>query len=238
VLFQAGASVEGRELAARFADAIFAMTSNMDAATAYGTDVRARAVSYGRDPDDIVFMPRISPIIGRNHAEVEERYRAETELADIDDALNALSIFLGGHDFSRSRLYAPFSVVEIAQAKADRREPGVNLLAYVETTTQETFVRSALERRLTLREAALQFRTPKTDFVGTPSEVVDAMERWFGSASADGFIVRAGDQDDFLSTCIPLLQERGLFRMDYEADTFRGNLGLPPAANRYDAHPR
>ncbi|CAM5279663.1 NtaA/DmoA family FMN-dependent monooxygenase OS=Streptomyces cyaneofuscatus OX=66883 GN=G3I52_09030 PE=3 SV=1 [Streptomyces cyaneofuscatus] len=32
---------------------------------------------------------------------------------------------------------------------------------------------------------------------------------------------------------MPLLQKRGLFRTAYEADTLRGNLGLPIPANRH-----
>lgn len=32
---------------------------------------------------------------------------------------------------------------------------------------------------------------------------------------------------------VPLLQKRGLFRTEYEADTLRGNLGLPVPENRH-----
>ena len=32
---------------------------------------------------------------------------------------------------------------------------------------------------------------------------------------------------------LPILKERGLFRTEYEADTLRGNLGLPKSENRY-----
>ncbi len=77
--------------------------------------------------------------------------------------------------------------------------------------------------------------TPRTEFVGTPEMVVDAAERWFLKGAADGFIIRGGDFDAFSRLCIPLLQERGLFRERYEAETLRGNLGLPPTVNRYAA---
>jgi hypothetical protein len=39
--------------------------------------------------------------------------------------------------------------------------------------------------------------------------------------------------DDFVDQVLPILKERGLFRTDYEADTLRGNLGLPKPENRY-----
>jgi hypothetical protein len=37
----------------------------------------------------------------------------------------------------------------------------------------------------------------------------------------------------FAEQVVPLLRERGLFRAGYEADTLRGNLGLPVPANRH-----
>jgi hypothetical protein len=40
---------------------------------------------------------------------------------------------------------------------------------------------------------------------------------------------------DFIDHVVPLLQARGLFRTAYEADTLRGNLGLPKPPNRYTA---
>jgi hypothetical protein len=41
--------------------------------------------------------------------------------------------------------------------------------------------------------------------------------------------------NDFVDQVLPLLKERGLFRTEYEADTLRGNLGLPTPENRYTA---
>jgi hypothetical protein len=39
--------------------------------------------------------------------------------------------------------------------------------------------------------------------------------------------------NDFVDYVLPILKERGLFRIEYEADTLRGNLGLPITENRY-----
>ena len=33
--------------------------------------------------------------------------------------------------------------------------------------------------------------------------------------------------DDFIDLVVPILQDKGIFRTEYEADTLRGNLGLP-----------
>ncbi len=235
VLFQAGASTQGRDLAARYGDAIFAMTSNMDTAKAYADDVRSRAVGFGRRREDIIFMPRISPIIGTTEAEVDTLYREITRLAKIEDAVRNFGVFFDGYDFSRHRLDDPFPAIAVAAAPADVLAPRADPLKYIETTTPERFAREARRRGLTLREAALEFATPRTEFMGTPEAVADALERWFQAHAADGFIIRGGDFESFARNCIPILQARGLFRVDYEADTLRGNLGLPAAVNRYAA---
>lgn len=39
--------------------------------------------------------------------------------------------------------------------------------------------------------------------------------------------------DDFVELVVPILQQRGLFRTEYEHDTLRGNLGIPVPPNRY-----
>ena len=235
VLFQAGASDQGRDLAARYADAIFAMTPNMNSAKSYSEDVRSRAARIGRSRDHIVFMPRISPIVGATEREVDELYREVIKLAKIEDALQALGLFFGGHDFRRYPLNALFPEVKV-EAAAAAPEPGaprVDILAYIEITSPEQFTHEARRRGLTLREAALEFMTPRTAFVGTPEAVADTAEEWLQCYAADGFIIRGGDFEAFARYCIPILQERGLYRGSYETDTLRGNLGLPQAENQH-----
>ena len=39
--------------------------------------------------------------------------------------------------------------------------------------------------------------------------------------------------NDFIDLVLPELKKRGLFREAYQADTLRGNLGLPIPSNRY-----
>lgn len=40
---------------------------------------------------------------------------------------------------------------------------------------------------------------------------------------------------DFVELVVPILQERGLYRTDYEHNTLRGNLGVQIPVNRYTA---
>jgi len=41
------------------------------------------------------------------------------------------------------------------------------------------------------------------------------------------------DLDDFVDTVVPILQERRLFRTEYEGTTLRENLGVERPASRY-----
>ena len=86
---------------------------------------------------------------------------------------------------------------------------------------------------------ALQVTTPRHEFIGTAEQVADRMQDWFESGACDGFMLSGAvlpqGFDDFVDHVLPILKEQGLFRSEYEADTLRGNLGLPKPENRYTA---
>lgn len=42
-----------------------------------------------------------------------------------------------------------------------------------------------------------------------------------------------GGLTDFVDRVVPILQERGLFRTEYTADTLRGHYGLAPVESRF-----
>jgi hypothetical protein len=56
------------------------------------------------------------------------------------------------------------------------------------------------------------------------------MQQWFENGAADGFNVMPpffpGGLEEFTREVVPLLQERGLFRLDYEGSTLRDHLGI------------
>ena len=73
--------------------------------------------------------------------------------------------------------------------------------------------------------------------IGTAEEIANVMQAWFEQGACDGFNITPpylpGGCDDFVDMVIPVLQERGLFRTDYEGATLREHLGLKPAVSRY-----
>ncbi|KXX58622.1 hypothetical protein AZG88_45000 [Rhodococcus sp. LB1] len=56
------------------------------------------------------------------------------------------------------------------------------------------------------------------------------MQERFEAGAADGFLVIPGvlayGMDAFADGVIPILQQRGLFRTEYEGETLRENLGI------------
>ena len=68
---------------------------------------------------------------------------------------------------------------------------------------------------------------------GTPAAVADTLDEFVQAQASDGFIlvphITPGGLDEFADTVVPLLQERGVFRTEYEGSTLREHLGLGAA---------
>ncbi|QAY65760.1 LLM class flavin-dependent oxidoreductase [Paenibacillus protaetiae] len=223
VVFQAGSSEPGKQLAAKSADAVYTAPETIEEAKAFYQDVKVRAAAYGRNPDHIVIMPSLGPIVGRTQEEAERKYEEIAELVAIDQALLYLGRYFEHYDFSQFPLDEPFP---------DLGDLGQNSFR----STTDKIKREAKEQGLTLRQVALRASTPRTGFIGTPEAVADQIQQWFEEGAADGFNVRTvvpNGLADFVELVVPILQERGIFRKDYEGGTLRSHLGLPVPQNRY-----
>lgn len=223
VIFQAGSSESGKRLAGKEADAVFTGHESIEEAKAFYKDVKDRAVAEGRSVDDIVILPGIGPIIGRTEEEAERKYQELAELVSIENALNFLGRFFEHHDFSQYPLDEAFP--ELGDLGSNSFRSGTDKIKI-----------SAKENKLTLRQVALQSATPRGPFIGTPEKVADLIQQWHEEEAADGFIIHTSIPSglkDFVELVVPILQERGIYRKEYESDTLRGNLGLPIPANRY-----
>lgn len=223
VIFQAGESDQGRQLGASIAEGIYANAESFEQAREYYADVKRRAVALGRDPDHIVILPGLVPVI----AETDEEARG------IEEGRN------GKLDIAKAlvQLGRPFNYHDLAAYDLDSAFPDVSHLTLNSYKgSAERIVRTAREENLTLRETAWRFAARPNPFVGSPRTVADEIERWFLGGACDGFNYRVGNPQDFAvfaNRVVPLLQERGLFRTDYKGTTLREHLGLPFAGNRY-----
>ena len=217
VIFQAGASDDGRNFAAKYAEAIFCHAPSLDDAQAYYKDVKARAQGFGRDPQQVHVLPGIAPIVGDTDEDAEAKYRELASLESIDTGLGFLSRTFNDHDFRQYDLDAPFP--DVAHIGWNSQQSG-----------SQRILAEVRAENLTLRHVAERLSTPRGQFVGSPERVADELQRWFESEGSDGFVIfepLPGQRDLFVEKVIPILQARGLFRDDYEGVTFRDNLGLP-----------
>ncbi|MEV5840632.1 NtaA/DmoA family FMN-dependent monooxygenase [Streptomyces sp. NPDC051985] len=225
VIFQAGVSEEGRDLAARVAEGIYAPGGSLEQAQEYYADIKRRTAAYGRDPEHIKIFIHGGPVVAATDEAARRREREIFEEDnDLERNLALLGRSFGAYDFSGHDLDAPFPDIAHLAEKGGR-------------TSAAKVVERARTERLTLRqvaESANEFR--RSPFVGAPETVADAVERWFAAGTFDGINLAFRTEEDlelFVDGVVPLLQKRGLFRTEYAADTLRGNLGLPVPVNRH-----
>lgn len=224
LIFQAGSSDVGKNLAAKEADAIFTNAESFDQAKEFYDDVKQRAEANGRKREELLVFPGIHPIIGRTVEEAKEKYQQIKNLVSIEEALNYLGRFFDHFDFSIFPLDEPFPEIG---------DVGKNSFQ----STTDRIKLNAREKNLTLREVALQVTTQKGPFFGTYKQVADRLIDWVERGAADGFILGAPVLGsiylDFIEHVIPILEERGYYNREYKTDTLREHLGLPYKENRY-----
>ncbi|WP_420146446.1 LLM class flavin-dependent oxidoreductase [Sphingobium sp.] len=226
VIFQAGDSDQGRDLGATIADAIFTHAATIEQGQAFYADLKGRAVQQGRNPDEIVILPGFFVYIGdtdEQAQDIQRHYREQDQ--SFDQALAEFGRPFGWHDFRQYDPDAPFPVEALEHAKS-------SFYTQAKKVTEQ-----AVEQGLTLRQAVERARVGRrSPFVGSAQTVANEIQRWFDGRALDGLNVHLGHPAQFrrfVEEVVPILQARGLFRTDYEADTLRGNLGLSIPASRH-----
>jgi hypothetical protein len=92
-------------------------------------------------------------------------------------------------------------------------------------------------KKLSIRELIVEV-TGRQSFIGTAAQVAEALNEFVQTDASDGFILAPhltpGGLDEFADTVVPLLQERGVFRTEYEGETLRDHhgVGAPRPARR------
>ncbi|WP_438350587.1 LLM class flavin-dependent oxidoreductase [Paenibacillus sp. FA6] len=229
VLVQAGSSESGKEFAAKSAEVIFTAHQNFEDAQAFYTNVKSRLVKYGRTADQLKILPGISPIIAGTEAEAKEIENQLFELVNKDGAVKSLSERLG-IDLSEYPLDQPLTLEGVRETEEVNGNKSRHQLILDLIRKENLSLRQLINR---LAGARGHFT-----FTGTPLGLADVIEKWFLNGAADGFNVMPqiypSGLNIFVDKVIPELQNRGLFRTEYEGTTLRENLGLArPANTRY-----
>ncbi len=223
VLLQAGQSGRGMTFAGRWAEVVFTVFANQQVGEQKYQDIKRAVSDAGRDPDRVRITPAVGVIVAPTEEMAREKEQLLRSLARPEDGLALLCETLNV-DFSDRDLDAPFTDEELAAMSWHGLRDRVITVSGKPNPSVRDFV--TYSGRGTLDEGP--------SFIGTPEQVADQMEEWFGTC-ADGFVLSAGavpgSYEDFARMVVPELQRRGLVKRRYAGRTLRENLGLPvPAA--------
>ena len=233
VIFQAGDSDEGREFAASAADAIFTGHGTQEAGQAFYADVKGRLAKYGRRPDELLVLPAATFVLGDTDEEAAElarlvrlqqvsrRDRAAVARAGLESRpvgvrprRTAARRRSGGGGADRRA-----GPGERPRVQGPARDRGAVAGAGRGREALDPRARHRGHRPADLRRQ----RRPRW-----PRRIDELVQ----SDASDGFIlvphITPAGLDPFVDTVVPLLQERGVFRTEYEGTTLRDHLGLAP----------
>jgi FMN-dependent oxidoreductase (nitrilotriacetate monooxygenase family) len=239
VIFQAGDSDQGRDFAARQADAIFSRHSTLVAGQAFYEDVKGRLSRYGRHRDDLLILPAATFVIGDTDAEAEELAH-EIRLAQVSPqtAIKFLEQ-LWNRDLSDHDPDGSLPTVDplVGENTISRGRASVRMFKDSIAIANEWRAKAEAEN-LSTRELIVEV-TGRQSFVGSAHTIATTINDLVQEDASDGFIlvphITPGGLDPFVDHVVPLLQERGVFRTEYTGTTLRDHLGLGllPAPHRH-----
>ncbi len=217
IILQAGGSGPGQELAAKSADVVFSVTQDLDEARAFYRSVKDRLPKYGRAEDSMVVLPGLMPIVGRTEREAHDKLAALQGFISETNALSLLS----------DRFGIDMSVYDLDGPIPEDLKPSDNYHAFAKVMLDK-----ARRENMRLRDVYNLMAAARGHWVlcGTPEYIADTLETWFATGAADGFNIMPSHfpdgLTDFVDMVVPILQQRGLYRTDYEGGTLRDRMGF------------
>ena len=212
VILQAGTSPKGKDFAAKYADAIFAIQPRAEDAAAYYADIKGLMETMGRNPDHCRILFGAQPIIGESEAHAKEKQEEHNGLVPLDAGMAILSAHL---DFDLAKLPPDALMIE-------RTEP--------ELQRMRTRYRKPDGTPMTVAEVAMRHgqSVGLPQFVGTAKSVTDQLEAFIDTVGGDGFMVSPiyspGAIEEFVDLIVPELQRRGRLRTEYKGRSARALL--------------
>jgi FMN-dependent oxidoreductase (nitrilotriacetate monooxygenase family) len=234
VILQAGDSEEGREFAAASADAIFTRHGTLEAGRTFYADVKGRLARYGRAHDQLKILPAVTFVLGDTDADAQEKAHViRHQQVNGQTAIKFLEQ-LWNRDLSAYDPDGPLPALDPLVGENTISLGRASVRMYRDPLATATQWRELAEAKgLSIRELIIEV-TGRQSFIGTPTQVAESLNEFVQADASDGFILAPhltpGGIDEFADTVVPLLQERGVFRTEYEGDTLREHLGLDPVA--------
>jgi len=212
VLYQAGSSTRGRQFAATHAECVFVNGQKKDGVKSIVDDIRAKAVAFGRNADDVKAFLGATLIIGRTEKEAQEKYEEYKRYVSSEGALAHAASSLG-IDFSRYDLDEP---IDTGKSQA--------IVSNVEAMTRSAGAQWTLRKLL----EQMPLGSRQAPWVGSAEQIADLMIEWTSETGVAGFnlsrTVAPECLDDVIDLLIPILQERGVYKTAYRDGTYREKL--------------
>jgi alkanesulfonate monooxygenase len=222
VLFMAGQSDPGRELAAQHADCLLSVAQSKQESIEVVRDIRDRMTKYGREPHELKILPGLRVNVAETKEEALALYRE----------LNALVSPALGVQYLSSTLKEDLTGYPIDGPLPDLSTE-VNGVTSIRQSVWEMASRESLTIRQTYQRLLSADDTPP--FTGTATDVADEMEDWFRSGACDGFMISVPTLplglERVVDLLVPELQRRGIYHDDYSGATLRDELGLQVPSN-------
>jgi FMN-dependent oxidoreductase (nitrilotriacetate monooxygenase family) len=232
VIFQAGDSDEGRDFAAASADAIFSRYATLDEGQVFYADVKGRLARFGRTWDQLLILPAATFVLGDTERQAQDLAH-EVRLAQVSPqtAIRLLEQ-LWNRDLSDHDPDGPLPAFDPVVGESTIAPGRASVRMHKDPVATARQWRARAEAGgLSSRELIIEV-TGRQTFVGTAATVADTIDELVQKDAADGFIlvphITPSGLDPFVDQVVPLLQERGVFRTDYEGTTLRDHLGLAP----------
>ncbi|MCQ9616358.1 LLM class flavin-dependent oxidoreductase [Paenalcaligenes niemegkensis] len=175
VLFQAGASEQGRQLASAVSEAIYAVAYDLPAAQSYYRDIKRRVREANRHVE-VPIMPGLVTYVGSTHQEALAKQKELDELLPAETSLRQLGQFIA-QDCMDWDLDAPVPALPPLDEFTGPKGRYGTILRIIQT--ENPTVRQLLGR--------LAAGGGHCTMVGTPEAIADQMEFWFRNEGADGF---------------------------------------------------
>ena len=231
VILQAGDSDEGRDFAAASADAIFSRHSKLAEGRAFYADVKGRLGKFGRAREDLLILPAATFALADTDAEAAELAH-EVRLAQVSPA-TAIKFLeqLWNRDLSDHDPDGPLPTVDPQRGENTIARGRASVRMHRDPVEVAGEWRAKAEAEgLTTRELIIEL-TGRQSFVGSAETIAATLDEFVQTDASDGFVLVShltpGGLAPFVEKVVPLLQERGVYRTEYEGSTLRENLGLP-----------
>ncbi len=220
----AGTSEESQELAAKYADMVYAGKVTLADAREYYASVKGRMARHGRRPEELLILPGVMVYVGRTRQEAQDKFDRLQDLLTDEQGLGLLMAY-GLPDYSRYDLGGP-----VPDLPAGKEQFG----QYV-SEALATAKRDGMSVRQLYRMIGGGFWSLRA--IGSAADIADMMEEWVRVGAADGFIFQPPclpiAVEDFVALVVPELQRRGMYPMAYMQGTLRERLGLGRAVSRH-----